>query len=146
MKKILAGGLLVFSSLLHAQDDYNACANLSVAITNTTEKPCLLIKKTHPYGIMISNSMIPTYLAAHMYYVFEMAQWGYGPDITLTYQCGADHDITFRTQQDYCLLNRGDITAVVLKRHKLNAVADTELGSYFFGYHGSVSWTITSVD
>lgn len=121
----------------------NNCVYLSVMINNNTKTTCELVNKEVIYGRMSSSTQVPVLIPpGTSSYPFEMRQVLYGPDIVLTYECGAGRKITIESQQDFCALNSGEVSGKILFATNLSARSIRDRGSYFWNRHGSISWTL----
>lgn len=131
-----------------AQDDGHArsndCGRLHIQIGNATPLKCQLITSKQVHGKLISSppAMIPPGFSGR----FDMYQTFYGPEIVLEYSCEGE-TISFVTQQNYCFMKAGQLSAKVLSSSpRLKASYTAERGSYYWGQPGIVNWVINSTE
>jgi hypothetical protein len=130
--------------VIQADAPPNNCVYLSVQISNNTNANCLLIDKQVMHGRMSANTQAPVLIqAGDSAYPFEMRQQIYGPDIVLTYECGEGNQISFESQQDFCILKAGEISGNVLyTTTNLAAKSTKDRGSYLWNRHGAINWLL----
>ncbi len=134
--------IILLSNTVQASE-INGCAFLSIAVNNMTPWACTLTQKLVKAGKLSGSTQVPTFLPANSQGMpFEMQQLFYGPDLTLTYQCGENHQITFRSQQDLCVLSSGNMVSEILAATMMTAHSIKEPGSYFWSQHGIINWTL----
>jgi hypothetical protein len=146
MKRLVLFVFLVCSAVnVLADSPPNRCQFLSLMISNNTKETCRLIDRELKHGKMSSSTQVPALIMpGNSSYPFEMMQLFYGPDIVLTYECGAGNVVTFESIQRLCVLKHGPIYGSVLYSQNLHAKQTKEPGSYIWGQHGSINWTISS--
>ncbi len=131
-------GLTCAAGATHAM----SCAYLNIILSNTTSNACKLVKEDLKRGSYALFTSAPTYLRADSSWQIVLQQSFYGPNLSLTYSCGDDKEITFNSQQDFCFLAAGDVTAQVLDSKNMTAMPNTTPGSYLLGQPGSINWRL----
>lgn len=143
----IASLFFLFNSHIFANtqsDQPNNCVYLSILISNNTKTTCQLIDSQVLYGRLSSSTQPPVLIPpGTSSYPFEMRQLIYGPDIILTYECGAGHRVSIESQQDLCVMESGEITGKVLFSSDLSAKKIKNRGSYLWSRHGSIAWTLS---
>ncbi len=134
---------LVSSTILNSAyaGDTNGCAQLHLQITNLTNTACVLTNHAVIHGNLMTSP--PMSILPYDSKRFDMMQTGFGPSITLSYQCG-NEIISFNSQQNACVLKSGKITGIVLSPAPVHIAASYEAleGSYFWDKPGSINWKI----
>jgi hypothetical protein len=146
MKKLISVCLIGCATFTSAQakDSDNACGNFHLQISNLTNVACVLTSQVVIHGNLITPP--PSSILPNDSKRFDMSQTVYGPAITLSYQCGAEN-ISFTSQQNFCVLEAGDITGTILHPFpaNINASSTALPGSYLWEKSGSINWTILTI-
>ena len=147
MKKLMLSMTVLSASiaaptLVHA--DYDNCAYLSVVIANNGNEPCYLTESYLKHGSLGYYDPVPEVIYPNTYsQPFEVRQSIFGPDISLTYQCGQGRQITIESQQNFCLFMGGTITGMAYNNYYMGADYTKSEGSYW-GRHGEITWYLHS--
>lgn len=121
----------------------NNCGKLSISITNNTGATCHLIWEHLNHGYYHYSSFPPAFVPPGMTsHPVVLSQSIYGPSLELRYQCGDNKNITFRSQQNLCMLSAGAIHANVLEENNMSAQTFRREGSYLWSQHGSLQWVL----
>jgi len=132
---------MAFSHAAQAADSHSNCGHFHLQISNMTSSVCVLTSEKINHGNIISSP--PMTIMPNDSKVFDMEQTGFGPSITLSYQCGNEH-IAFTSKQDLCFLQAGNITGTILDPLpvNINASYTAFTGSYFWNKPGNINWKI----
>jgi len=135
---------LVFSQTSQAADTGSDCGHFHLQISNVTKEACILISQKVIHGNLISSP--PASIMPNDSKVFDMEQTVYGPSVMLTYRCG-NEDITLSSQQNFCLLEAGNITGEILspRPRDINASYMALSGSFFWAKPGNINWQIQDI-
>lgn len=142
MKKRIFALFLLMPFIQNAEALTNkGCGHLHIQIANTTFVSCVLTNQEIVHGYLISAP--PAVIMQNDSKFFDMEQTGYGPSITLGYQCGSEN-ISFTSQQNFCLVEAGDISGNLLHPlpENINATYTAETGSYLWNKPGNINWKI----
>lgn len=139
-KFTLLNFLMISTVLADQNDNYNDCWRLHIQIGNATPSPCSLVQSKVIHGSLSSSP--PSVIFPGMTERFDMHQTFRGPEIQLKYLCNGKQ-ITFSSQQNYCLFRAGNIaTQVISHDSAISAFTTTENGSYYWGKPGFVNWVL----
>jgi len=145
MNNVIRFFLIGFSMFMASQSYAENCEFLHVIITNSTNNECILTSQEINQGIMITEapqSIVPNKTSEFTMFTGVTN----GPEITLSYQCGAEI-ITFISKQNLCFVMAGDIAGYILPPLPVGITADftTKPGSYSKVLPGRISWKISNV-
>jgi hypothetical protein len=151
MKKLFSLCLLSCAIFASAQavahwteDEDEDCGRFHINIYNSTPVTCVLITQVVTSGVL-TNALWASILPNGKDQ-FDMWQNGWGPEITLTYQCGTEN-ISFTSKQNVCMLEAGDITGTILHPlpTNINASYTVLTGSFIHGKGGNIDWKILPI-
>ncbi|MHA7840698.1 MAG: hypothetical protein ACX932_02420 [Gammaproteobacteria bacterium] len=135
----------VQAALADSSAHENGCSILHVQIANDmkSQQSCRLISTNIIHGNMDSSP--PQSIIDGNSSRFDMVETFYGPEIELTYNCN-DKQITFKTQQGYCMMFKGGAGAITTEiKHRdlgINAKPIVHKGSWLWSRPGQVTWSI----
>lgn len=134
---------LVAALLLPITSASWSCAYLQIQIANATNQICHLVSSDVIHGSLLTAP--PAALFPGNTRSFYMSQTLYGPHITVQYRC-SNEIVTLTSQQNYCALEAGDISASVGQPFPRSMRVDyiKQTGSYYWDTPGMVSWVISS--
>lgn len=122
----------------------NHCHELHLTIKNETGVACHLVDTGLKHGHFIDGTNAPQDVIAHQESApvsLEQATF-FGPDLVLTYNCGG-RMVSLESQQNLCLIYGGNVTANVLTHDDLTVDSERQTGSFIWGTHGEIWWTIS---
>jgi hypothetical protein len=123
------------------------CQDLFLTIQNDTNDVCTLTTFDLNHGHYTEERMnfksIPAHTTALPLY---LTQTVYGPEITMSFDCGNGKTVTIYSQQNYCSSMSGDVTAKVLNQYGMKATYTAQEGDYAWGQSGSVQWVFSEAD
>jgi len=147
MRNLLSFALIT-CALLNAPQAYAIyvnCTDFYIDITNSTKNECVLTNQEVTQGYLESG--VPTSILPNEIWEVHMVQSSaYGPDITLSYQCGSEA-ITFSSQQNFCFFQAGDISGKVMPPIPASITAEftTRPGSNIAEMPGIIDWNIINI-
>lgn len=119
----------------------NGADGTSIAILNHTNSTCNLESSDLKHGFL-DRTLPPDHIPSGVGGVFYIYDSAFGPEITLSYNCGGKK-ITLYNQQNMAWLWAGRVTATVLSADEgITASAYTERGSQIVLKTGKILWTI----
>jgi hypothetical protein len=145
MKKFMSicfVGCMLSNSVL--ADD--SCGDFHIQISNLTGETCVLTSQKVSHGNL--STPPPISIPSGDSKRFDMSQTEfYGPEIRLSYQCGSEN-ISFVSQQNYCAMEAGNITGILLSPlpENINAYHAVLPGSYWWSKSGSINWEIVKLE
>jgi hypothetical protein len=143
MKKLLIS-LSISIAIFGNSYALDSCGNFYIQISNQTSSTCKCTNNTLINGIRDSISSVPLSILPKDFKEFNIIQGRYyGPDLILSYQCGSE-TISFRSQQNLCIMKAGHITGAILNPRpaSLTASYKTFEGSWLHDLAGRIIWTI----
>lgn len=138
--------LLLSSSALYADNFYSGdydCTYLKVTIKNNTPEVCTLIEKKVNHGRISILMPFPYSILSGMEGMLLVEEGAfYGSNIVLTYECGQDRFISFKSQKNHStVFSGGAMTADILVSSKMDATYD--VSTYQEDKQpGSIYWTL----
>ena len=137
--------LLGMSSWVYAGDGHKACLELGIQVQNNTGASCYLISSAVNSGFLspvdkrrpIFYKLLPgqteTLIATQDYY---------GPDVTVTYECGSG-EVRFSSRKALCL-EGGAIDGTLLSASNMSASFESHEGAFWSEKRGVIHWTLVN--
>ena len=147
MKKFIltAAALGLMSVNLVAKAEVaGSCGTIHIQVSNETGTSCKLSHFDIVHGIY--EVFPPTQILAGDSKFVDIDQWGYGPNIELTYDCGGKK-VILKSQMNRSIFWGKTPSASILEQDRSLSVTHNEVsGSCFFLLPGVVNWVISKND
>ena len=127
---------------------YQTYQTVHVSISNHMSIDCSRTNVYHPYGKLVDGNTFPYEIDKNDTATFILREgMATGPDVTLTYRCGAD-TFTVRAWQSQCWLGYGcDAHGEIISKTNgitVDEPVDTKNASRYWNEYGQVHFTVRS--
>ena len=122
---------------------YADCGSVSIMVVNDTDTLCRLQTSELRHGYFDLVSIEPAYIPPHSTAPAVVLSQGFrGSDLTLTYACGEQRQVSLNVRHPYRLFTAGKIVAEVVSSQNIAVEYHIMDGSCLWSEHGSVEWLL----
>lgn len=147
MKKIILAAAtmgLMFATFTAKAEVAGSCGTIHIQVSNETGTSCKLSHFDIIHGIY--EVFPPTQILPGDSKFVDIDQWGFGPSIELTYNCGGKKAV-LKSQMNRSIFWGKTPSASILEQDESLAITHNEVsGSCFFLLPGVVNWVISKND